>query len=211
MKKRKIILIGGGGHCRSCIDVIEAEDKFEIAGIVDVQQKLGEKISGYKIIACDKDLPLLSKEQKYFLITIGQIKNPDKRRDMFKYLKKLKIELPVVVSPFAYVSKNSFIGEGTIIMHKAFLNAGAAIRKNCIINTGAIIEHDSIVNDHCHISVGSVVGGNCTIEEGTFVGGNSVIANNIQITGGVVIGAGAIVVKSITKRGTYVGNTARRL
>ena len=34
--KRKIpILIGGGGHCKSVIDVIEQEAKFEIAGIVD--------------------------------------------------------------------------------------------------------------------------------------------------------------------------------
>ena len=37
--KKNIILIGGGGHCKSCIDVIEAEDKFEIAGIVDNDTK----------------------------------------------------------------------------------------------------------------------------------------------------------------------------
>jgi len=32
--KEKIILIGGGGHCKSCIDVIEQEGRFIIAGIV---------------------------------------------------------------------------------------------------------------------------------------------------------------------------------
>ena len=31
--KKKIILIGGGGHCKSCIDVIEGENKFEIANL----------------------------------------------------------------------------------------------------------------------------------------------------------------------------------
>ena len=31
----KIVLVGGGGHARSCIDVIEMENKFSIAGIVD--------------------------------------------------------------------------------------------------------------------------------------------------------------------------------
>ena len=38
--KEKIILIGGGGHCRGlCIDVIEQDGRFDIAGIVDVPEK----------------------------------------------------------------------------------------------------------------------------------------------------------------------------
>ena len=31
----KIILIGGGGHCKSVIDIIEQDNKFKIAGIID--------------------------------------------------------------------------------------------------------------------------------------------------------------------------------
>jgi hypothetical protein len=30
-----IFLIGGGRHCKSCIDVIEQEGLFDIAGILD--------------------------------------------------------------------------------------------------------------------------------------------------------------------------------
>ena len=44
MSKPKLILIGGGGHCKSCIDVIEQEDNYEIVGIIDVPEKKGEKI-----------------------------------------------------------------------------------------------------------------------------------------------------------------------
>ncbi len=44
--KPRIVLIGGGGHCKSCIDVIEQEDKYSIAGIVDVMEKLHQKILG---------------------------------------------------------------------------------------------------------------------------------------------------------------------
>ena len=32
---KKIILIGAGGHCASCIDVIENEKKYEIIGLID--------------------------------------------------------------------------------------------------------------------------------------------------------------------------------
>ncbi|MBI4309254.1 MAG: acetyltransferase, partial [Candidatus Omnitrophica bacterium] len=39
MVKKNLILIGGGGHCKSCIDVIESENKFKIAGIVDTKER----------------------------------------------------------------------------------------------------------------------------------------------------------------------------
>ena len=32
---KNIVLIGGGGHCKSCIDVIEMEKKYKILGLVD--------------------------------------------------------------------------------------------------------------------------------------------------------------------------------
>jgi len=53
----KIILIGGGGHCKASIDVIEQAGTFQIAGIVDVPEKLHQKIFCYEIIATDDDLP----------------------------------------------------------------------------------------------------------------------------------------------------------
>ena len=40
---KKIILIGGGGHALSCIDVIEHEKKFKIIGIIDKKLKKGKK------------------------------------------------------------------------------------------------------------------------------------------------------------------------
>ena len=54
-----LILIGGGGHCKSCIDVIEMEGKYHIAGIVDVSKKLQKRILGYTIMGTDQDLPKL--------------------------------------------------------------------------------------------------------------------------------------------------------
>ena len=39
MQKPEIILVGGGGHCKSCIDVIEAEGRFIIKGIIDLPDR----------------------------------------------------------------------------------------------------------------------------------------------------------------------------
>ena len=209
--KKEIILIGGGGHCKACIDVIEMENKFKIGGIVDKKEKLHQKVLGYEIIAGDEDLLKLARQYKYFLVTIGQIKRGQNRIEKFEYLKKMKAEFPVIISPLAYVSKHALIAEGTIIMHKAFVNADVNIGKNCIINTASLIEHDVKIGDNCHISIGSVIGGKSCLEEGVFIGGNSVIANNIHISKNTAIGAGSVVVKSIEKSGVYAGNPARKL
>ena len=36
---KKIILLGGGGHCKSCIDVIESEKKYTIKGIFEKKKE----------------------------------------------------------------------------------------------------------------------------------------------------------------------------
>jgi len=195
--KEKIILIGGGGHCKSCIDVIEQAGTFRIAGIVDLPEELHQEILGYKIIATDDDLPRLVNEYENFLITLGQIKSPEKRIRIFQTLKESGVKLPVIVSPLAYVSKHAKIEEGTIVMHYALVNAGAKINKNCIINTRALIEHDVVIEDHCHISTNAVINGGVKVGTGTFFGSNAVCKEYIEIGENAVIGCGAKITKNV--------------
>jgi sugar O-acyltransferase (sialic acid O-acetyltransferase NeuD family) len=192
-----LILFGGGGHCRSCIDVIEMEKKFQIAGIIDVAEKVNLSVLGYPVIGTDEDLSRLVKKYRYFLITIGQIESADLRIGKYEYLKKLGASFPVIVSPFAHVSKHSIIGAGTIIMHNVIVNAGAQIGENCIINTGAIIEHDVSIGDHCHISTGAIVNGGTTIGVKTFLGSNSATRQYIEIGEGVFMKSGVTVPVSL--------------
>jgi sugar O-acyltransferase (sialic acid O-acetyltransferase NeuD family) len=206
--KQQIVLIGGGGHCQSCIDVIEMENKLKIAGIVDVKEKVGTKVLGYSVFATDRDLPNLIKEYSYFFITIGQIKDPTRRVNLFKTLQEQKVKLPSIISPLAHVSRHASIGEGTIIMHQAFINAASRVGKNCIINTKAMVEHESQIGDHCHISTAAIVNGQCHIGEGTFIGSNAVIGNNVDIPAGTIISAGATVLESLKEKGTYKGQPA---
>jgi sugar O-acyltransferase (sialic acid O-acetyltransferase NeuD family) len=194
---KKLILIGGGGHCKSCIDVIEQAGIFRIAGIVDLPEKLHQKILGYEIIATDEDLPRLANECEDFMITVGQIKSPESRVMIFRTLKKLGVKLPVILSPLAHVSKHARIEEGTIVMHHAMVNAGACVGRNCIINTKALIEHDAIIGDHCHISTGAVINGGVKIGSETFFGSNAVCREQIEIGKNVIIGCGATIIKNI--------------
>jgi len=189
----KIILIGGGGHCKSTIDVIEQEGEFQIAGIVDKAKLLGSKILGYKVIGNDFDLENLAKKYRYALITVGQIKSASLRVKLYNLTKKYGFLLPRIVSPRAYVSKHSKIGNGTIVMHDAIVNANVSIGYNCIINSKALIEHDCFVANHNHISTNTIINGGVRIESECFIGSSVTTNNNIIIKKKSFIKAGSLV------------------
>ncbi|MEK6624310.1 MAG: acetyltransferase, partial [Bdellovibrionota bacterium] len=197
MHKEKILLIGGGGHCKSCIDVIECEGKYEIAGIIDVESKVGQKVLGYPIIGTDDDIEKLLSITKNVLLTMGQIKSPILRQQTINKLKPFSVNFPVIISPRAYVSRHSSIGPGTIVLHHATINAGATINSFCIINTNAIVEHDCLVHDFCHISTGAIINGNVTLGAGSFVGSQAVIKEGITIHENSIISAGIFIKDNI--------------
>jgi|WetSurMetagenome_2_1015567.scaffolds.fasta_scaffold11455_3 sugar O-acyltransferase (sialic acid O-acetyltransferase NeuD family) len=205
-----IVLVGGGGHCLSCIDVLELAKVFEIVGILDTSDKIGESLSGIRIIGNDDDIPRFAARYKNFLITIGQIKSSDKRVRIYETIKKSGGTLPVIISPKAYVSSSAIISEGTIIMHNALINAKAVIGKGCIINTGALIEHEVSIGDFCHISTHAVVNGQVSVGMNSFIGSNAVIANNVYLPEKIIVAAGACILKSPDKSGTFIGNPARK-
>ena len=205
----ELILIGSGGHCRSCIEVIETTP-FRIAGVLDKNGQTAG-ILGYSILGSDEMLPELVTQSYQFLITVGQVRAVSIRKNLYELLKKHRGQLATVVAHSAQVSKRSEIGEGSIIMHQALVNSGASIGVNCIINTKSLIEHDCIVGNHTHISTGAVVNGGCKIGDDVFIGSNTVIIQGITITEGVTIGAGTVIARDILDPGTYVGNPARKI
>jgi sugar O-acyltransferase (sialic acid O-acetyltransferase NeuD family) len=206
-----IVLVGGGGHCLSCIDVVEKTGQYHIIGILDVPEKVGQKILDYSIIGTDGDIEYFSKQHQNFLITVGQISSTKIREKIYTTILNFGGKLPVIISPMAYVSKYSKIGIGSIIMHHALINVSSSIGACAIVNTKALVEHEAMIGDFCHISTGSVINGQVNIGNRCFIGSNAVLANNISITSDSIISAGSQVFKNIANAGTYIGNPIRRI
>lgn len=206
MRNKSLILIGGGGHCKSVIDVAESAG-FNIKGILDIPELIGNSVLDYHIIGTDDQIEEY-KDDSLFIVTVGHIKDASIRIKLHNKITKAGGKLATIIASTAYVSKYSRIGEGTVIMHNAFINADVKIGRGCIINTFANIEHDSIIGDYCHISTGAMINGNCNVGDETFIGSQSVLSNGIDITSGCLIGAGSFVRKNITKKGIYSDNPA---
>jgi len=189
-KREKILLLGMGGHSRSCIDVIQSEDRFEIAGFV-INDVTDSAIDGdFEILGSDQDLPNLRRRIRHGFVTVGQIQTASTRMTLYYSLQSNLFEVPTIISPRAYVSPNSIVGDGSIVMHGSVINAGAIVGSNCIINSCALIEHDSMIGDHSHISTGALVNGSVQIKEGSFIGSGAIVNNNVVIGKSCVVSSG---------------------
>ncbi|MBR5824715.1 MAG: acetyltransferase [Paludibacteraceae bacterium] len=206
MNQKNLILIGGGGHCKSVIDVAESAG-YNILGVLDMPEEVGKSVLDYKVIGTDDDIPQYA-DKAEFIITVGFIKNPAIRVRIYNKVKEAGGKLATIVASTAHVSRYATLGEGSVVMHQAVVNAGAQVGVNCIINTFCNIEHDAVIGDQCHISTGTMVNGDCKVGERVFIGSQSLLANGITVGEDIIIGAGSVVRKSISVKGVYAGNPA---
>lgn len=204
----KIVLIGGGGHCKVIIDILRKGNKYEIVGICD--RNVGDKIMGVPVIGDDSVLPQLLKSGiKNAFICIGALGNPQKRINIMNNLVELGFKLPTVIHPKAIISEEVLIEDGTCVMAGAVINAGAKIGKLSIINTSSVVEHDCVIEQNVHISPRACICGSVTIRSNTHIGAGSTIIQEIKIGKNSIIGAGAVVIRDIEDNSKAVGVPAK--
>lgn len=205
---RSIVLVGGGGHCRSVFEVATGCG-LAIEGVLDLPGSL-PPLPEVKVLGDDSMMESLVPDH-LFVITLGQIGRATARQRLAAMLDSVGARCAVICAHSALVSSTARIGDGTVILQGAIVNACASVGRHCIINTGAIIEHDAIVGDFCHVSTGAIVNGGATIGPGVMIGSHATVLQGATICAGAIIGAGAVVVGDITEPGTYVGVPARQL
>lgn len=211
MAKRNIILLGGGGHCKSCIEVIESTGKYNIIGFFDKDETQTLPVFPYPLLGDESLLSSFVDPDNFFLVAVGQIKSALARKKLFDLIAQNGGQHITIISPHSVISLRSSLGEGSIVHHQVIVNSGSQIGKNAILNNKSLVEHDCMVGDHCHVSTGAVLNGGCSIGNEVFIGSNSVLIQGISVVSNVVIGAGSVVTENITEPGIYVGNPARKI
>ena len=195
--KQEIILLGAGGHCKSCIEVISGISQYSIMGIIDKDGSSTKHILGYDVMGTDKDLESLLLRCSDALVTVGQIKSPEIRISLFERAKSLGFSFPVISSKHSYISKSARIGEGTILLNHSLINTSVKVDANCIINTKALIEHDARIGSHCHVSTGAIINGGVIVEDRCFIGSGAIIHEGVTIGADSIVSAGQVIRKDI--------------
>ncbi len=203
---RKIILIGGGGHCKSVIDTLLQNKDYSDIVITDNNVPKGTKIFGCNVVGSDDILlELLKIGYEYAFVTVGSIKSTKLRRMLFSKAYNLGFKIPNIIDRSAVVSEYTELGGGVFIGKKAVVNSETLIRDGVIINTGAIVEHDCRIGEFSHISVGAKLCGNVTIDSDCLIGAGATVIQGIKIGSNSVIGAGSTVIRNIESNTVNVG------
>lgn len=209
---KKILLIGGGGHCKSVLDSLIGIEEYSEIGIVDKKKYQDEHIFGVPFIGCDDDLPHLYESGfKYAFVTVGSIGDPALRIKLFATLEKIGFELPTIIDKEAVVSKYAKLDKGIFIGKNAVINAGSLISKGSIINTSALIEHDCVIKEFVHIAPGAVLCGEVKVGARTHIGANSVVRQYIRIGSNSVIGMGSVVLNDIGNNKVAFGHPCKEV
>lgn len=207
--ERPLILIGGGGHCKSVIEACRSCGR-KIVGIIDIQEKVGQNVLGVPIVATEDEVSRYVNDAE-FIVTVGFIKDCTVRNRIFDHVRFAGGDFGRVIASTAHVSPYAEIGSGTVVLHGACVNASSKVGENVIVNTLSNIDHDVTVGDNCHISTCATINGMSKIGKNTFVGSQSVVCQCVSVCSDVVIGAGGVVTKDITIPGVYVGSPVRLL
>ncbi|HTU65142.1 MAG TPA: acetyltransferase [Steroidobacteraceae bacterium] len=188
MSRAPLLLVGAGGHARACLDVIEADGRFEVAGLFGAPSEVGNEVLGRRVLGTDEDLAGHVARIRHALVAVGQIRTSEPRERLFARLRGLGFELPTVISPHAHVSPHATLGAGTIVMHGAIVNAGARVGANCILNSRSLVEHDAQVGDHSHVSTGAIVNGAARIGARCFIGSGAIVREGVAVGDDCVVG-----------------------
>lgn len=195
---KKLVLIGGGGHCKSVLDTALSSGDFAEIVITDSKLPKGVKILECPVIGTDDSLPLLKNQGfTYAFITVGSIKDTTLRKSLVEKTENLGFDFPIIIDSSAIISKHVQIEKGTFIGKNVVINADAKIGKHCIINTGSIIEHNSVIGPFTHVAVGAILCGDVQIGHDSFIGAGATIIQGKKIGDYVTIGAGSTVLGNI--------------
>ncbi len=213
-ENRKLLLIGGGGHCKSVIDTLLTSSEYKNIGIIEKKNKYMavSKISEIPVIGYDDELEIFYKRgYTDAFITVGSIGNPVVRNVIYKRIKEIGFRVPNIIDKSSNISKGIHWGEGIFAGKNVVINAEVQLGNCVIINTGSIIEHECRIQDFVHVGPGSIICGNVRIDEETHIGAGSIVKQGVHIGAGAMIGMGSVVLKDISSYATAYGNPCREV
>jgi sugar O-acyltransferase (sialic acid O-acetyltransferase NeuD family) len=160
MTKKKLLIIGAGGHAKVVAETVLLQSEYTIVGFVDDSIALGTTIiNNYSVVSDIINIDNIIFDE--FVVAIG---NNTIRKNIFESLKN-RHKAATIFHKNAVISSFSKISAGTVILACAIISFGVEIGENCIINAMTLIDHESTIAANCHIAQGVIIGSNCSIQE----------------------------------------------
>jgi len=194
--KKRIIVLGAGGHAKVLIEVLRHSD-HEIIGITDPYVLKKPDFFEVKILGGDDQVLNYAPSEIVLVNAIGSTPNNNLRRALAEKMEKEGYSFIQVIHSSAVIATDVDIGWGAQIMAGVVMQSSVRIGASCIINTGVNIDHDCVIGEHCHLAPGVTLSGNVTIGKRTHIGTGTSIIQGVTVGQNCVIAAGSILYKDV--------------
>lgn len=203
MMRKKLAIIGSGGHAVSVLNVAQSAG-FDVVCFID-DQKCGIKLLGIDIVSTEQvigDINLL------FSVAIGP--NFIREKVFNEYKNKFSLEcFPLLIHESAVVSVHTKVGFGTVVMPNVTIGPNSTVGNCCLLNTNSSIDHDCKMEDYSSIAPGVIAGGNVSINERSTISIGTIIKDGITIGSDAVVGASSYVNSNVEDNAVHYGNPSR--
>lgn len=200
-----LVVFGGGGLGRAVIELIRAEGRYEVLGVVDDGLTPGSEVLGAPVIGGAGALGALAAAGlQHVAHAVGGIGRVDVRAKVAATIAAAGLGMPAVVDPSATVSPSAVLDPGAQVHVGARVMAGAVLGANTLINTSAVISHDCRIGANTHIAPGAILAGDVVVGADSLVGMGVTVLLGVPVGSRCIIGNGAHVVAPVPD-GTRVG------
>ena len=183
------------------------DSKYELVGFVDNSIEKGTLINGYPVIGNDEEINQTN-EPIGLVLAFGEPKIKMKVRSKFT---NPLVSFPTIIHPSAIVGDRKLveIGDGCIICASVIITTNIKIKDYVTLNLQCTVGHDTIIDSYSTFMPSCNISGDVHIGEGVYCGTGVKIINQTDIGEHSIIGAGAVVAKSIPAYCTAVGVPAK--
>lgn len=208
---KKIAVFGAGGFGREVHMLIQQINSkvlnWEFLGYFDDGIEKGIVLNDFPVLGGKNELNNW-KEPIYIVYAIGE---PGTKRKVIENIKNPLIKYPILIHPNVLIGdmKYNSIGEGTIICAGNIITTNINIGKHVILNLSCTTGHDTIIGDYCSFMPTVNISGEVIIEEGVYIGTGAKIINQLSIGKNTIVGAGAVVAKTLPENCIAVGVPAK--
>lgn len=189
-----LVIYGGGGHAKSLIELIRAEGKYHVAGILDDHLPAGSLILGVPVLGNAEYLLRLKPQGIGLCVNaVGGIGDISPRLKIYEKILAAGLHVPTVIHPRACIEPSARLAEGQQLFFNCYVGSDVQTGFACIVNTGSILSHDCVLGDYVNISPGAILAGAVEVGERTLIGMGVTVNLGVKVGKGVRIGNSAVI------------------
>ncbi len=206
---KEVIIFGAGKIAEVIYNYLSEDSELRVVAFcVDAAFIDGEHFLGLPLISIEDAPRRFSSSHYKMVMALGYHNCNHLRIKKSIQVAQSGYQFVSYINSKAWVSKNTIIGEGSIILDQASVEPMARLGKNVIIWSGSTVGHHAHVDDFSWIAAGSTIGGNSRLGKGCFLGMGAIISHEVSLGDRCLVGANAFVGKDANEHSVLLAPEA---